>query len=202
MAATVERPLWGVFSRPKATNGLWSWVTTVDHKKIGLMYFWTSLVFFLIGGLEALLIRAQLAQPDLNLIEAETFNQLFTMHGTTMIFLAIMPLTAAFFNYFIPLMIGARDVAFPKLNAFSYWMYLNGAIFMNLSWFLGGASNAGWFGYPNLSLRAYNPGLGVDFWSLGLILTGVGTLVASFNFIVTILNMRTKGMSLMRMPVF
>src|SRR5690625_4199992 len=192
-SGTFERPLWGVFARPQSETGLWSWITTVDHKRIGILYFWTSFAFFLVGGLQALLIRTQIALPDLDIIGADAFNQLFTMHATTMIFLAIMPMTAAYFNYFIPLMIGARDVAFPKLNAFSYWMYLNGGIFMNLSWFLGGASNAGWFGYPNLSLRPANPGLGVDFWSLGLVLAGVGTLVASFNFIVTILNMRAPG---------
>src|SRR5690606_29510888 len=105
-------------------------------------------------------------------------------------FLAIMPMTAAFFNYMMPILIGARDVAFPKLNAFSYWMYLAGGIFLNSSWFLGGAANTGWFGYPNLSMREWSPGPGVDFWLLGLLLAGVGTLVSSFNFIVTILNMR------------
>lgn len=198
----VGRSFWAALPKPKATTGFWSWVTTVDHKRIGIMYFWTSIVFFLIGGVEALLIRLQLAGPNLAVIGPDLFNQLFTMHATTMIFLAIMPLTAAFFNYFIPLLIGARDVAFPKLNAFSYWMFLTGGIFLNSSWFLGGPSDAGWFGYPNYSLAEYNPGFGVDFWIIGLLLAGMGTLVSGFNFIVTILNMRAPGMSLMRIPMF
>lgn len=199
---TASKSFWQALPKPKSETGFWSWVTTVDHKRIGIMYFWTSLVFFLIGGIEALLMRLQLAGPDLEIIGPDLFNQLFTMHATTMIFLGIMPMTAAFFNYFIPLMIGARDVAFPKLNAFSYWMFVLGGIFLNTSWFLGGPSDAGWYGYPNYSLTEYNPGLGVDYWTLGLLLTGIGTLVSSFNFIVTILNMRAPGMSLMRMPMF
>ncbi len=199
---TVERSFWQALPKPKAQAGWWSWVTTVDHKRIGILYFWTSIVFFLIGGVEALLMRLQLAGPNQQIIGPDLFNQLFTMHATTMIFLGVMPLTAAFFNYFIPLLVGARDVAFPKLNAFSYWMFLLGGIFLNSSWFLGGPSDAGWFGYPNYSLKHYNPGFGVDFWIIGLLLTGIGTLVSGFNFIVTILNMRAPGMSLMRMPMF
>jgi len=199
---TMSKSFWQALPKPKAETGFWSWVTTVDHKRIGIMYFWTSLAFFLIGGVEALLIRLQLAGPDRNVVGPDLFNQLFTMHATTMIFLAIMPMTAAFFNYCIPLLIGARDVAFPKLNAFSYWMFLTGGIFLNSSWLLGGASDAGWYGYPTYSLAEYNPGFGVDFWVIGLLLTGIGTLVSGFNFIVTILNMRAPGMSLMRMPMF
>ena len=118
-------------------TGLKSWLTTTDHKRIGLLYFWTAFAFFLIGGLEALVIRAQLAQPNGHLVSAETFNQLFTMHGTTMIFLALMPLSSAFFNYIIPLQIGARDVAFPRLNAFSYWVFLLGGLLLNASWLAG-----------------------------------------------------------------
>lgn len=199
---TVKKSFWQALPKPKAETGFWSWVTTVDHKRIGIMYFWTSLVFFIIGGIEAMLLRIQLAGPDQSIIPPDTFNQLFTMHATTMIFLAIMPMAAAFFNYMIPLQIGARDVAFPKLNAFSYWMYLLGGILLNSSWFLGGPSDAGWYGYPNYSLPEFTPGLGIDFWSVGLLITGVGTLVSGFNFIVTILNMRAPGMSLMRMPMF
>src|SRR5690606_16408878 len=191
---TVSRSFWQALPKPKAETGFWSWVTTVDHKRIGIMYFWTSLAFFLIGGVEALLIRLQLAGPDRNVVGPDLFNQLFTMHATTMIFLAIMPMTAAFFNYCIPLLIGARDVAFPMLNAFSYWMFLTGGIFLTSSWLLGGASDAGWYGYPTYSLAEYNPGFGVDFWVIGLLLTGIGTLVSGFNFIVTILNMRAPGM--------
>ncbi|MBO8140630.1 MAG: cytochrome c oxidase subunit I [Firmicutes bacterium] len=199
---TLERSFWQALPKPRARTGFWSWVTTVDHKRIGILYFWTALAFFLIGGVEALLIRLQLARPEQDLVAPDLFNQLFTMHATTMIFLAIMPLTAAFFNYFIPLLVGARDVAFPKLNALSYWMFLAGGIFLNSSWVLGGPSDAGWFGYPNYSLSEFNPGLGVDFWIIGLLLAGIGTLVSGFNFIVTILNMRAPGMSLMRMPMF
>ena len=126
-----------------APAGLTSWLTTTDHKRIGLLYFWTAFSFFLIGGLEALLIRAQLAQPDGHLVSAETYNQLFTMHGTTMVFLALMPLSASFFNYIVPLQIGARDVAFPRLNAFSYWVFLLGGLFLNASWLVGPLFHAG-----------------------------------------------------------
>src|SRR5690606_2152582 len=200
MATTVERAPGAV--RFSALKTLVSWLPTVDHKRIGIMYAVASLIFFVLGGLEALVIRTQLALPDQRLVDPDTFNQLFTMHGTTMVFLAIMPLNAAFFNYLIPLMIGARDVAFPKLNAFSFWMFLFGGIFLNTSWFLGGAPDAGWFGYANLTSLEYSRGLGVDYWGLGLQLLGIGTMVSAFNFIVTFLNLRTKGMSLMRMPVF
>ncbi len=192
-------------------KGLTSWLTTTDHKRIGLLYFWAAFGFFLIGGLEALVIRAQLAQPNGHVVSAETFNQLFTMHGTTMIFLALMPLSAAFFNYIIPLQIGARDVAFPRLNAFSYWVFLLGGLLLNASWLVGplfhaGALNvapdAGWFGYANLTERQFSPGPNIDFWQLGLQILGISSLAAGFNFIVTILNMRAPGMTMMRLPVF
>ena len=133
----------GVFpSRPVHPTGVWSWLTTIDHKRIGILYGVTAFIMFLTGGLEALYIRLQLARPGQEFVTPETFNQLFTMHGTTMIFLAIMPMGAAFFNFVIPLQIGARDVAFPRLNAFSYWTFLAGALMLKLSWFLGGAPNA------------------------------------------------------------
>ena len=188
--------------RPQSTTGFWSWVTTVDHKRIGIMYAITSIFFFLVGGIEALLMRVQLFGPDLKIIDADLFNQLFTMHGTTMVFLAVMPLSAAFFNYLLPLMLGAHDVAFPRLNAFSYWMYLFGGIFINTGWFVQAAPAVGWVGYANLTSTQYTPGLATDYWTLGLQILGVGTLVSGFNFIVTILNMRAPGMSLMKMPVF
>src|SRR5512141_1913499 len=133
--------------RPSALTGVWSWFTTVDHKKIGIMYGVSAFVFFLIGGLEALLIRSQLFQPDGTLLNADQYNQIFTVHGVTMVFLFVMPMGAAFFNYLIPLMIGTRDVAFPRLNAFSFWTFLVGALFLYSSWFLGGAPTGGWFGY-------------------------------------------------------
>jgi cytochrome c oxidase subunit 1 len=188
-----------------------SWLTTTDHKRIGQLYFWTALGFFLIGGLEALVIRAQLARPEGIGVSAEVYNQLFTMHGTTMVFLALMPLSAAFFNYIIPLQIGARDVAFPRLNAFSYWVFLLGGLFLNASFVAGPlfgagslsvAPDAGWFGYANLTSRQFSPGPNVDFWVLGLQILGIASLAAGFNFIVTILNMRAPGMKLMRLPVF
>ena len=198
--ARVGSPI-GVFARPKTKTGWRSWVTTVDHKKIGIMYGAAALVFFLVGGIEALLIRLQLARPDGALLSADTYNQIYTMHGVTMIFLVAMPMGAAFSNYFIPLQIGARDVAFPRLNAFSFWCFLVGGLFLNSSWFLGGGADGGWFGYaPNTGV-AYSPGHGMDFYALGLQITGIASLVGAINLITTVLNMRTKGMSLMRMPV-
>ena len=181
---------------------VWSWITTTDHKRIGILYGVTAFIFFLFGGFEALLIRAQLMKPGNDLIDAETFNQLFTMHGTTMVFLAIMPLSAAFFNYIVPLQIGARDVAFPRLNAFSYWVFLLGGLFMNASFLVGAAPNGGWFGYANLTSTQFSPGLNIDFWLLGLQMLGVASIAAGINFIVTIVNLRAPGMRMMRMPVF
>src|SRR5919199_1472271 len=186
----------------KSGTGIWSWLTTVDHKRIGALYLMTSLFWFLVGGLEAVIMRMQLQQPNGRLLSAEQYNQLFTMHGTTMIFLAIMPLSAAFFNFLIPLQIGARDVAFPRLNAFSYWVYLLGGIFINISWLFHAAPDGGWFGYTPLTTRAYSPGMSIDFWVLGLQILGVSSLAAGFNFLTTIVNMRAPGMYFMRMPIF
>jgi cytochrome c oxidase subunit 1 len=191
-------------------RGIWSWITTVDHKRIGAMYFVTSFLFFLIGGIEALLIRVQLASPANDFLSQDQYNRIFTMHGTTMIFLVVMPMSAAFFNLLVPLMIGARDVAFPRLNAFSYWVFLFGGLFMYTSFFTGGnilkgdlgAPDAGWFGYAPLTLKRFSPDHGVDYWLLGLQILGLASLAGGFNFIVTILNMRAPGMSLFRMPVF
>ena len=179
-----------------------SWLTTVDHKRIGVLYGVTALIYFVLGGVEALLIRLQLIGPDAGVVGADTFNQLFTMHGTTMVFLVLMPLSAAMFNYLIPLMIGARDVAFPRLNAFSFWTFLFGSILLNLSFFVGSPPDAGWFGYANLTSEQYNPGTGIDFWLLSLQIMGVASIASAVNFTVTILNMRAEGMSLMRMPLF
>ncbi|HEX5387484.1 MAG TPA: cytochrome c oxidase subunit I [Gemmatimonadales bacterium] len=183
-------------------TGLWSWLTTVDHKRIGILYGTTAFCFFLLGGLEALLIRFQLVKANNTLVSPDFYNQLFTMHGTTMIFLAIMPLSAMFFNFMIPLMIGARDVAFPRLNAFSYWVFLLGGLFLNVSFLFGAAPNQGWFGYANLTSRQYSPGPNVDFWLMGLQILGVASLAAAVNFFVTIMNLRAPGMKLMRMPMF
>src|SRR6478735_2797597 len=183
-------------------TGLWSWITTVDHKRIGILYGSTAFLFFLLGGIEALLLRIQLGAPDNTFLSAERYNELFTMHGTTMIFLAIMPLSAMFFNYMIPLQIGARDVAFPRLNAFSYWVFLLGGLFLNVSWLFNAAPDQGWFGYANLTSRQYSPGMNVDFWMLGLQILGIASLAAAVNFFVTIVNLRAPGMNLMRMPMF
>ncbi len=185
-----------------AKTGLWSWITTVDHKRIGILYGATAFFFFLLGGLEALLIRIQLAKPDNNFLSPEAYNQLFTMHGTSMIFLAIMPFSAMFFNFMIPLQIGARDVAFPRLNAFSYWVFLLGGLFLNVSWLFGAAPDAGWFGYANLTSKQFSPGLNVDFWVIGLQILGVSSLAAAVNFFTTVLNLRAPGMRLMWMPIF
>ena len=184
------------------SGGILSWITTVDHKRIGIMYGVSAFFFFLVGGLEALLIRLQLGSPENTLIDPDLYNQLFTMHGTTMVFLAIMPLSAAFFNYIVPLQIGARDVAFPRLNAFSFWVFFLGALFMNASFLFGGAPDAGWFGYANLTSTQYSPGMRLDFWVLGLLVLGVSSIAAALNFIVTIINLRCEGMTFMRMPLF
>jgi cytochrome c oxidase subunit 1 len=183
-------------------GGVWSWLTTVDHKRIGALYLYTALAFFLIGGFEAELLRIQLQGPNRHFVSAELYNQLFTMHGTTMIFLAIMPLSAAFFNFLIPLQIGARDVAFPRLNAFSYWVYLFGGIFITLPILFQAAPNGGWFGYVPLTTRDFSQGINIDFWVIGLQVLGVSSLAAAFNFITTIINLRAPGMTLMRMPMF
>jgi cytochrome c oxidase subunit 1 len=188
--------------RPLHPTGVWSWITTVDHKKIGVMYGATSILFFLAGGIEALLIRAQLAVPDGKILSASAYNQVFTMHGTTMIFLVVMPLSTAFFNYLVPLQIGARDVAFPRLNAFSYWTFLAGGLFMYSSFLLGGAPNGGWFGYAPNTTVTYNPGHNIDFWIFGLQILGIASTVGAVNFITTILNLRAPGMTLFRMPIF
>ncbi len=189
-------------------TGLWSWLTTIDHKRIGILYGVTAIIFLFIGGLEAMLIRLQLARPENDLLSLDTYNGIFTMHGTTMIFLAVMPASTAFFNYLVPLQIGARDVAFPRLNALSYWLLLAGALILNLSFFAGAIPNGGWYGYaPNTeilygSTDAFNVGRNIEFWAVGLQVLGLSSLAASFNMIVTIFNLRAPGMTLMRMPIF
>ena len=179
-----------------------SWLTTVDHKRIGILYGASALAFFLIAGLEALLIRLQLARPEGQLIGAQRYNELFTMHGTSMVFLALMPLSVAFFNYLIPLMIGARDVAFPRLNALSYWVFLLGGLFLNASWLVGTAPDAGWFGYAPLTSKPFSIGPHSDFWLLALLFLGTSSILGSLNFLVTILNLRAPGMTFLRLPLF
>ncbi len=215
-----ERSNLGLMRPDHSKSVIVDWLTTVDHKKIGIMYGVLALFFFVIGGIEALIIRAQLFVPENTLISAQTYNQLFTMHGTTMIFLAVMPLSSAFFNFLVPLQIGARDVAFPRLNTFSLWTFVAGAFILNVSWLFQAANmlgwftakgptagltdmapGAGWFGYAPLTSTQFS-GIGTDFWVIGLQILGVASLAASMNFIVTIINMRAPGMKMMRMPVF
>ena len=179
-----------------------SWITTVDHKRIGILYIATSLVFFGAGGILALLMRAQLATPGEHFVTKDSYNELFTIHGTTMIFLVVVPIVAGFGNFLVPLMIGARDVAFPRLNAFSYWCFALGGVILYLSWFSsGGAARAGWTGYPPLS-DSFTAGHGQDLWILSLHVLTIGSLAGAINFVATIHNMRAPGMTWMRLPLF
>ncbi len=186
----------------KRYRGLMDWLTTVDHKKIGILYLIAGGLFFLIGGLEAILIRIQLITPMNDFVSADTFNELITMHGTTMIFLAAMPLLFALMNAIIPLQIGARDVAFPFLNALGFWTFFFGGLLLNISWFAGNVPDAGWTSYVPLASPTYSEGSGVDYYVLGLQIAGIGTLLGGINFMATIINMRAPGMSFMRMPMF
>src|SRR3954469_25196059 len=181
------------------------WLVTVDHKRIGIMYIATALVFFAGGGIMALLMRAQLATPNEHILTQNSYNEVLTFHGTSMIFLVIVPILAGFGNFLVPLMIGARDMAFPRLNAFSYWTYLLGGIVLYMSWVAsGGTARAGWWSYPTLSqnLPYASPGHGQDYWILSLHLLSISSLMGAINFIVTIHNMRARGMTWMRMPLF
>src|SRR5882724_11977983 len=184
-------------------------VVTVDHKQLGLMYIATALLFLLVAGSMAAVIRAQLAVPNNGLIAPQVFNRLFTMHGTTMVFLVGMPLVAGLMNYLVPLMIGARDMAFPRLNAFGYWMFLFGGLLLYASYLAapglagaGSAPDVGWFAYAPLTGRAFSRGHSTDYWILSLLLTSVGSTVSAINVIVTAFTMRCRGMTLMRMPLF
>jgi cytochrome c oxidase subunit I len=180
-----------------------SWLATVDHKRIGILYILTSLLFFVAGGIIALLMRSQLARPNEHIFTRNHYDELFTMHGTTMIFLVVVPVFAGLGNFLVPLMIGARDMAFPRLNALSYWFFLLGGIVLYASWFsAGGAARAGWYSYPPLSELAFEPGKGQDLWILAIHLTSISSILGAINFIVTIHNMRAPGMSWMRMPLF
>ena len=193
------RPFHADWRRGRVT----SWLTTVDHKRIGILYMATALCFFAAGGILALLIRAQLATPNEHLVTRNAYNELFTIHGTTMIFLFIVPFWAGLANFLVPLMIGARDMAFPRLNATSYWFFLFGGAGMFLSFFAaGGAARAGWYSYPPLSEKAFSPGSGQDLWILSLHLVAISSLLGAINFICTIHNMRAAGMSWMRIPLF
>lgn len=185
----------------KRYRGIMDWLTTVDHKKIGKLYFGAGAFFFLLGGIEALLMRIQLMYPMFDFVSGQTFNELLTMHGTTMIFLAAMPLVFGFMNAVVPLQIGARDVAFPFANALGFWTFFFGGLLLNLSWFTGGAPDVGWTAYVPLATEPYST-RGVDYYSIGLQIAGIGTLLNGINFLATIINMRAPGMSFMRMPLF
>jgi cytochrome c oxidase subunit I len=180
-----------------------SWLVTVDHKRIGILYVCTSIGFFVLGGILAVLMRSQLATPGEKLLTKNSYDEVMTMHGTTMIFLVVVPIMAGFANYLVPLMIGARDVAFPRLNALSYWLFLLGGIVLWSSWFAsGGTARAGWWSYPPLSESQFSPGHGQDYWILSIHILSLSSLLGAINFIVTIVNMRARGMSWMRLPLF
>ena len=188
--------------RENDTRTLLSWVTTADHKRIGILYLVTSLFFFAIGGIEALAIRLQLARPEAKLLSPDAFNQIFTMHGTTMIFLVVMPTLVGFMNYFVPLMIGARDMAFPRLNAMSYWLFPFGGVLLHLSLIAGGAPAAGWFSYAPLSETPFNSTSGTDYWVLALLVLGVGSVAGGVNIIATVVTLRAPGLTIRRLPLF
>jgi len=183
-------------------RGPYGWVATVDHKRIGILYLLTTLFFFLVGGVEALLMRIQLARPNNTFISPDAFGQLFTMHGTTMIFLVVMPTLIGLANYLVPLMIGARDMAFPRLNALGFWMLPFGGFLLHYSLLAGGAPAVGWFSYAPLSETAYAATAGTDYWGLALLVIGIGSVAASINLIATILTLRAPGLTLRRLPLF
>ncbi|WP_017727163.1 cytochrome c oxidase subunit I [Halalkalibacterium ligniniphilum] len=185
----------------KEKSVLMDWLTTVDHKKLGIMYLISGALFFVKAGIMALFMRIQLMFPEMNFLSGQTFNEFITMHGTIMLFLAATPLLFAFMNFVIPLQIGARDVAFPFVNALGFWIFFAGGLLLSMSWFFGGGPDAGWTAYVPLSSRDY-AGLGLDFYVLGLQVSGIGTLISGINFLVTIVNMRAPGMTMMRLPLF
>ena len=198
MATTTLTPTTTGYRRSWAIE----WLTTVDHKKIGVLYIVNSFVFFFIAGLLALVIRSELAVPGLQFVDEATFNQSFTMHGTLMVFLFIVPMMSGFGNYIVPLQIGAPDMAFPRINALSFWLLPVGGLLLVSGYFVGGAAAEGWTGYNPLTQAAYSPGLGTDLWIMGLTVVGTASIIGSVNFITTIFKMRAPGMTLFRMPIF
>src|SRR6201988_1203392 len=179
-----------------------AWLSTVDHKRIGVLYMLTGLFFFIVGGVEALFIRLQLAVPNNHFLDPDNFNKLFTLHGTTMIFLVAMPLLFGFVNYILPLQIGARDMAFPRLNAFGYWCQPFGGILLHFSILAGGAPAVGWFSYAPLSETPYSSSPGVDYWAIALFVLGIGSLSFAINTIATVISLRGPGMTMRRLPLF
>ncbi len=204
--ATLPRPI----ARPRIdkTKGAMGWITTVDHKRIAIMYLYTTFFFFLVGGVMALLMRIQLAEPNNSFfsavptVNAQIYNEVMTMHGTTMIFFWIIPVWAGFGNYFVPLMIGARDMAFPRINALSYWLIPAGGLVMYSGFLFGGTGDAGWTGYVPLTEKLYSPQVGQDLWIMGLHLIGISSMLGGVNFLVTIYHMRAPGMTFFRLPLF
>lgn len=187
----------------RESEGLLAWVASIDHKQIGIMYLTATLFFFLVGGIEALLMRIQLVRPENDFISPEFFNQLFTMHGTTMIFLVVMPFLIGIGVYLVPLMIGARDMAFPRLNALSYWLFVLGGLLLYFSFFTqSGAPDVGWFAYTPLSEKPFTLNKGPTYWVLGLLATGIGSVASGLNNIVTIITLRTPGLTMRRLPLF
>jgi cytochrome c oxidase subunit I len=187
---------------------VYEWITTVDHKKIGIMYVAYALLFLVIGGFEALLMRIQLAVPNNHFVSPQVFNRLFTMHGTTMVFFMGMPMLFGFANYLVPLMIGARDMAFPRLNAFSFWISAFGGLLLYFSYFggsglygAGSAPDVGWFAYAPLTAKAFSPGHSTDYWTLAVFLSGIGSIGTALNVVTTIVCMRCKGMKMTRLPL-
>lgn len=195
----IQDRLTELWETPKTLHG---WFATVDHKELGIRYIVTALIFLVVGGIEALIIRIQLAQPNLSVLSPEAYNQIFTMHGVTMIFWYASPILSGFAIFLIPLMIGARDMAFPRLNAFTYWTFLLSGIFLYISPLFRQSPHAGWFAYVPYTLAAYSPGVGMDFYALSLIFLTISTTGAAINFIVTILRLRCPGMAISRMPLF
>lgn len=193
----------GVITYFKKWQWLWrEWLTTVDHKKIGIMYILSGVLMFFRGGVDGLLMKAQTARPEMGFLDAQHYNEIFTTHGVIMILFMAMPLLIGLMNVVVPLQIGARDVAFPQLNALSFWLFFSGAMLFNISFVMGGSPDAGWTAYFPLAGKEYSPGIGNNFYAIALQIAGIGTLMTGINFIVTILKMRVKGMTLMRMPMF
>jgi cytochrome c oxidase subunit 1 len=197
MATTVLTP-----TTTRARSGLYDWLTTTDHKKIGILYLTSSFIFFLLGGVLALLVRTELAQPGLQFMGEAAYNQFFTMHASVMLFLFVIPMLAGFGNYAVPLMVGAPDMAFPRINALSFWLLPLAGVIMMLGFLLGGAAAEGWTSYSPLANSKYSPGVGTDLWIVGLILIGTSSILGGINFLVTIFKMRAPGMTMFRLPIF
>src|SRR5215471_9716750 len=201
-ATTVAQFREAVLDPAKRRHYQLAWLSSVDHKRIAVLYLLTALFFFVIGGVEALFMRLQLAIPNNHFLQPETFNQLFTMHGTTMIFLVVMPVVFGFVNYVLPLQIGARDMAFPRLNAFGFWCVPFGGILLHFSMLAGGAPAVGWFAYTPLSLTPYSSLPGTDYWAIALFVTGTGSISFAINTVATVICRRAAGMTMRRLPLF